>query len=126
MFEVVKTAALLQRVRLRDSHAILPMQALRMATVNAAKALGLDRLVGSLEVGKRADLIVLDLLRAPHNVAVHDVVSHLVHCARATDVELAMVDGTVRMEGRRVSGVDEPALLAQSQAAAERLVARLG
>jgi 5-methylthioadenosine/S-adenosylhomocysteine deaminase len=102
------------------------MQALRMATVNAAKALGLHRLVGSLEVGKRADLIVLDLLRAPHNVAVHNVVSHLVHCARATDVELAMVDGTVLMEGRRVSGVDEPALLAQAQTAAERLVARLG
>ena len=126
MFEVVKTAALLQRVRLQDSHAILPLQALRMATVNAAKALGLERLVGSLEVGKRADLILLDLLAAPHNVAVHDVVSHLVHCARATDVELAMVDGTVLMERRRVSGVDEPALLAQSQAAAERLVARLG
>ena len=126
MFEVVKTAALLQRVRLQDAHAILPMQALRMATANAAKALGLGHLVGSLEVGKRADLIVLDLLGAPHNVAVHDVVSHLVHCARATDVELAMVDGTVLMEGRRVSGLDEPALLAHSQSAAERLVARLG
>lgn len=69
---------------------------------------------------------MLDLLAAPHNVAVHDVVSHLVHCARATDVELAMVGGTVLMEGRRGSGVDEPALLAQSQAAAERLVAPRG
>ena len=126
MFEVIKAAALLQRVRLQDSHAILPAQALRMATINGARALGLDRLVGSLEVGKRADLIVLDLLAAPHNVAVHDVVSHLVHCARAGDVELAMVDGDVLMERRRVRGLDEAGLLARCQEAAERLVARLG
>jgi 5-methylthioadenosine/S-adenosylhomocysteine deaminase len=126
MFEVIKTAALLQRVRLQDAHAVLPGQALRMATINGARALGLDRLVGSLEVGKRADLIMLDLLAAPHNVAVHDVLSHLVHCAKATDVELAMVDGTILMEHRTVRGVDEAGLLARSQAAAERLVARLG
>jgi hypothetical protein len=54
------------------------------------------------------------------------VVSHLVHCAKASDVELAMVDGTILMEGRQVRGVDEPRLLGESQAAAERLVARLG
>jgi 5-methylthioadenosine/S-adenosylhomocysteine deaminase len=126
MFEVIKTAALLQRARLQDSKAILPIQALRMATVNAARALGLGEVIGSVEVGKRADLIMLDLLAAPHNVAVHDVVSHLVHCARASDVELAMVDGTILMEQRAVSGVDEAKLLGQSQEAAERLVARLG
>ena len=126
MFEVVKTAALLQRVRLQDSHALLPAQALRMATINGARALGLDGLVGSLEVGKRADLIVLDLLAAPHNVAVHDVVSHLVHCARATDVRLVMVDGRILMEDRSVAGLDEAGLLGRAQEAAERLVARLG
>jgi 5-methylthioadenosine/S-adenosylhomocysteine deaminase len=125
MFEVVKAAALLQRVHHQDPRAILPAQALRMATVNGARALGLGRLVGSLEPGKRADLIVLDLRASPHNVAVHDVVSHLVHCAKASDVELAMVDGAVLMEGRRVRGVDEGKLLAEAQAAAERLVARL-
>ena len=97
-----------------------------MATINAAKALGLQRLIGSLEAGKRADLIMLDLLAAPHNVAVHDVVSHLVHCAKSTDVELAMIDGNILMEQRTVKGVAEAGLLAQSQAAAERLVARLG
>jgi len=126
MFEVIKTAGLLQRARLQDSKAVLPKQALRMATVNAARALGLERLIGSLEPGKRADLIMLDLLAAPHNVAVHDVISHLVHCAKSTDVELAMVDGAILMEQRRVAGLDERKLLGQSQEAAERLVARLG
>jgi 5-methylthioadenosine/S-adenosylhomocysteine deaminase len=125
MFEVMKTASLLQRVHLRDSQAIPPMQALRMATINGAKALGLGHLVGSIETGKRADLIVLNLFAAPHNVAVHDVVSHLVHCAKATDIELAMVDGEILMEERRVARLDEARLLSECQEAAESLVARL-
>ena len=125
MFEVVKAAALLQRAHRQDPQAIPPLQALRLATINGARALGLDGLVGSLEPGKRADLIMLDLRAAPHNVAVHNVVSHLVHCAKATDVEMVMVDGRVLMEGRRVAGVDEAGLLVAAQAAAERLVRRL-
>jgi 5-methylthioadenosine/S-adenosylhomocysteine deaminase len=96
-----------------------------MATINGARALGLDHLVGSLEVGKRADLIVLDLLSSPHNVAVHNVVSHLVHNAQSSDVELAVVDGQVVMEDHKVLGVDETGLLREAQAAARRLVARL-
>jgi 5-methylthioadenosine/S-adenosylhomocysteine deaminase len=126
MFEVLKVAGLLQRARLQDPRAISPAQALRMATLNGARALGLDRLVGSLERGKRADLIMLDLRAAPHNVVVHNVVSHLVHCAKATDAELVMVDGRILMEGRRVPGLDEADLLARAQAAGERLVRRLG
>jgi len=126
MFEVLKVAPLLQRAHLQDAQALSPMQALRMATINGARALGLDRLVGSLEPGKRADLIMLDLRSAPHNVAVHNVVSHLVHCAKATDVELVMVDGRLLMEGRQVVGLDEADLLAKAQAGGERLVRRLG
>lgn len=125
MFEVMKTAALLQRARTQNPRAIPPIQALRMATINGARALGLDHLVGSLEPGKRADLIMLDLHRAPHNVAVHNVVSHLVHCAKATDVEMTMVDGRILMEGREVVGLDEARLLSQAQAAGESLVRRL-
>lgn len=126
MFEVMKTAALFQRAHRQDPGAIRPRQALRMATINGARALGLDHLVGSLEPGKRADLIMLDLLAAPHAVAVHDVVSHLLHCARASDVELAMVDGRILMERRTVAGLDEPGLLQRAQALAEDLVRRLG
>jgi 5-methylthioadenosine/S-adenosylhomocysteine deaminase len=125
MFEVTKMAALLQRARNQDPHAIMPTQALRMATINGARALGLDHLVGSLEPGKRADLIMLDLYRAPHNVAVHDVASHLVHCAKATDVELAMVDGRILMENREMVHLDEPRLLREAQVAGRGLVERL-
>ncbi len=126
MLETVRVASLLQRARLRDPAAVPPMQALRMATINGARALGLDHLVGSIELGKRADIIMLDLYRAPHNVAVHNVVSHLVHCARSSDVELVMVDGNVLMENRQVLGLDEAAFLERAQETGERLVERLG
>jgi 5-methylthioadenosine/S-adenosylhomocysteine deaminase len=125
MFQVLKAAPLLQRAHNHQPHAIQPMQALRMATRNGAKALGLDHLVGSLEPGKRADLIVLDLYRAPRNVAVHNIPSHLVHCAMSADVELVMVDGRVLMENGEVAGVDEPRLLHEAQQVGERLVQRL-
>lgn len=119
------SAALLRRVRLQDAAAIPPVQALRMATTNGAKAVGVDHLVGSLEPGKRADLIVLDLRRAAHNVAVHDIPSHLVHCARPTDVTVVMVDGRVVLENREILGMDEPSFLADAQAKGENLVRRL-
>jgi 5-methylthioadenosine/S-adenosylhomocysteine deaminase len=125
MFQVLKMAALLQRARTQDPHAVSPAQALRMATLNGARALGLDHLVGSLEPGKRADLIGLDLYAAPHNVAVHNVVSHLVHCATPADVRLVMIDGRVLMDHGEVIGLDEPRLLAEAQAHGEDLVRRL-
>jgi 5-methylthioadenosine/S-adenosylhomocysteine deaminase len=126
MFEVTRVASLLQRARLQDPKAVSPIQALRMATINGARALGLDHLVGSIEPGKRADFITLDLYRSPHNVAVHNIVSHLVHCARASDVDFVMVDGRVLMEDRQVAGLDEFELLNTAQQIGRHLVERLG
>jgi 5-methylthioadenosine/S-adenosylhomocysteine deaminase len=103
MFEVTKMAALLQRARTRDPHAISPLQALHMATIDGARVLGLDNLVGSIEPGK----------------------SHVVHCAKATAVDTLLVDAGVVRRDRAVAGLDEPRLLAQAQEAGERLVARL-
>jgi len=126
MFEVIKAAGLLQRARTQDPHAVTPMQALRMATIDGARALGIDHLVGSIEPGKRADLTMIDLLGWPHTVAVHNVASQLVHCARPSNVEMVMVDGRVLLENGRVVDVDEAELLARAQAAGRRLVERLG
>ncbi len=126
MLETIKVAALLQRVRHQDAHAVSSAQSLRMATINGARAVGLGEMVGSIEPGKRADLVLVDLRSAPHTVAVHDVVSHLVHCARPSDVEMVMVDGEVVLEGGRAVGLDEARLLREAQTAGERLVARLG
>ncbi|MFI5267842.1 MAG: amidohydrolase family protein [Chloroflexota bacterium] len=126
MFETLKMAALLQRAHTLDPNAITPREAIRMATINGARALGLDQVTGSLELGKRADLIVLDLQSAAHTVAVHDVPSQLVYCARPSNVDMVMVDGRVLLEHGQVLALDEPRFLARAQTAGEDLVRRLG
>jgi 5-methylthioadenosine/S-adenosylhomocysteine deaminase len=125
MFEVLKMAPLLQRARTLDPNAISPAQAIRMATVNGARALGLDHLTGSVEPGKRADLVVLDLRGSAHTVAAHNVLSQIVYCARPGNVDLVMVDGRILVEDGKVGGFDEPRFLAEAQAAGEDLVRRL-
>lgn len=125
MFETMKVTSLLQRVAHEDASIILPYEVLRMATIGGAKALGIDHLVGTLEVGKRADMILIDLQSAPHNVAMHNPITHLVHCAKATDVTTVFVDGKVVVRDRQVVGVDQEALLHEAQVAAEQLLKRI-
>ncbi len=125
MFEVMKVAALFQRARTLDPGALPPETVLRLATINGARALGLDAEIGSLEPGKRADLIVVDLAGALHNVAVHDVLSHLVFTARAADVRTVMVGGRLLMDEGHLLTVDRDALCASGQAQGESLVRRL-
>jgi 5-methylthioadenosine/S-adenosylhomocysteine deaminase len=125
MFEVMKTAIMFQRARLHDASVLSPMQALRMATLNGARAVGLDHLIGSLEPGKRADLFGLNLLGHANSVALHDVVSTAVYCARPSNVELAMVDGQVLLRDGEFVNLDEAALLAEAQTAGRELVTRL-
>jgi len=126
MFEVLKMSVLLQRARTLDPDAVSPAQAIRMATINGARALGLDSVTGSLEPGKRADLIVLDLRGAAHTVAVHNVPSQVVYCARPSNVQMVMVDGRVLLEHGEVLDFDEPRFLHEAQTAGEDLVRRLG
>jgi 5-methylthioadenosine/S-adenosylhomocysteine deaminase len=125
MFEVIKTAIMFQRARLHDASVLSPMQALRMATVNGARAIGLDQLIGSLEPGKRADLFGLNLLGHVNSVALHDVVSTAVYCARPSNVELTMVDGKVLLRDGELVNLDETALLAEAQESGRDLVTRL-
>src|SRR5579864_6461046 len=124
MFETMKVASLLQRVAALHAGAIQPAEVLEMATLGGARACGLDHLVGSIEVGKRADLAVIDLNR-PHLVALHDVYSHLVHCVRASDVRDTIVDGRVVMRDRMVRTLDEPAVLEEAAAAGARLASAM-
>jgi 5-methylthioadenosine/S-adenosylhomocysteine deaminase len=126
MFEVLKLSGLLQRARRLDAHAVGPAEALRMATIDGARALGLDSLVGSIELGKRADLVIADMLRSPHAVAVHDVVSQLVHCGRPSDVRTVIVDGRVLLDDGYPVEFDEQELLSAAQVAGRDLVSRLG
>ena len=124
LFETMKTASLLQKVKHLDAGVIDPYTVLRMATVDGAHALGLASVCGTVEVGKRADLILVDI-RKPHFQPVNDLVSQLVHCAKAADVDTVVADGRVLMRERECAFLDEEETLRRAQAAQWDLMQRL-
>ncbi|MFG2967206.1 amidohydrolase [Streptomyces sp. NPDC048288] len=105
----VRQAALVHKAG-GDPTAVGAEQAVRMATIEGARALGLGDQLGSLEVGKRADLIVVDL-GAPHLRPLHDPWSTLAYAAHSADVRDTVVDGRVLMRGRELLTLDERAVL---------------
>lgn len=126
VLDALRITRLLQRAHPSDPDAITPLRAIRMATIDGARSIGLDHLVGSIEVGKRADLQIVDYEVLPHSVPTHDVVVQLVHSMKTTDVRSTLVDGRFVMRDRRIETVDEPAVLKAASAAGKDLVRRLG
>jgi 5-methylthioadenosine/S-adenosylhomocysteine deaminase len=111
LFKDLRNASFIQRYEQHDRWAIPPGKALKMATIDAARALNLADELGSLEVGKKADLITIDLWK-PHLQPIHMLVDALVEKASGSDVDTVVCDGKVLMEGRRVLSVDEDEILA--------------
>ncbi|QNP73649.1 amidohydrolase [Streptomyces roseirectus] len=110
----VRQAALVHKAG-GDPTAVGAEQAVRMATAWGARALGLGERLGSLEAGKRADLVVVDL-SGPHLRPPHDPWSALAYAARADDVRDTVVDGKVLMRGRVLTTLDERAVVADLEA----------
>ncbi len=125
VFREMKFAALLSKVKKLDPVVVPASSALEMATINGATALGIYDRVGSIEAGKRADLILVDL-KKPHLTPVHNIVSHLVYSALGSDVDTVMVDGRILMEGRRMLALDEERILELAQKTSDDLLARKG
>ncbi len=120
MFREMRLAAILHRGASLDPTALKAWDVLRMATINGAKALGLENEVGSLEVGKRADLILVDL-RRPHLATSRDLVSSLVFSASSADVDTVMVDGRVVVRHGEPTTLDRQEVVARAVEAAQRL-----
>lgn len=120
MFEEMKSAAYLQKVTYKSATAITAYDVLKMATINGAKTLGLENEIGSLEVGKKADIIIIDLNK-PHLCPVHDIYSTLVYSANGGDVETVIVDGNILMENRQVLGIDELEIISKCNDIVQRL-----
>jgi 5-methylthioadenosine/S-adenosylhomocysteine deaminase len=95
---------------------------LRMATVSGAKVLGLGGVAGSLEVGKKADIILLDA-RKPHLVPLYNPYSHLVYSARGNDVTHSMINGRLVLENRRLLTLDLAEVLKNAKEEARRVLA---
>jgi 5-methylthioadenosine/S-adenosylhomocysteine deaminase len=128
MFAEIKMAALLQRLQSKDASALPCGRALRLATIDGARCLGLEADVGSLEVGKKADVILVDL-EQPHLWPLlsgdqGNVIAQLVYAAGSSDVTTTIVDGKVLMRGRCVLTMDEDAAQDLVSSAARDLISR--
>ncbi len=121
----IRLEVLMQSLVNLNPAVLRPDTALQMATVNGARACGAEKDLGSLEVGKKADLVTVAVGRV-HSAPTLNPVHALVHMAHADDVDTVVVDGQVRVEGGRVPGIDEEALTAEVQKAARRYLERAG
>ncbi len=122
MFGETRTAALLAKAVAGDATAFSAVSALRAATIGGAKAMGLDHLVGSIEVGKRADLACVDLQQI-ETQPLHDVISQLVYATGRHQVTDVWIDGKTRLCQREVPGMDLDALMANARQWRTRIAA---
>jgi 5-methylthioadenosine/S-adenosylhomocysteine deaminase len=125
LFEVMKTAAMLQKAKHLNAEVLTAEDVLEMATVDGARVLGLNAQVGSLEVGKRADIILVDF-HQPHLLPGRQPVGKLAYSARGHDVVTTIIDGQVVMENRQVLTLDETAVLDRAQEMRADLIDRAG
>jgi len=120
MFEAMRQAAFLAKLQTNDPRAVPARTALEMATIDGARALGMEREVGSLEPGKRADAIAVAMTSA-RQTPMYDPLSHLVYTTRGDDVRTTIVNGRVLMRDRHVLTLDEAAVLAEARGVAGKV-----
>lgn len=105
MFEEIHLASLVNKAVNEDAISVPGIKALEMATINGAKALGWGEEIGSIEVGKKADLILIDTDK-PHLYPRHNVISALAYSTQGSDVDTVIVDGKILMEDRQLKTLD--------------------
>jgi cytosine/adenosine deaminase-related metal-dependent hydrolase len=125
MIREMKLAAVIQKGRLLDPLTMPATMVLEMATINGARAMGMESEVGSVEVGKRADLVLIDL-KKPHLTPYRDVVSNIVYSAMGSDVDSVMVDGRFLLRGGQALTLDERKIIGEAQRSQDELMSRSG
>lgn len=121
MFEEMKTAAYLQKVNTMEPSSISAYDILKMATIEGAKVLGMENEIGTLEPGKKADMIFIKTDKL-HMCPANDVCSNLVYSSNGADVETVMIDGKVIMQNRKMINLDEKQVMRQVKKIAKRLL----
>ena len=124
MFTEMRTAALIQQA-LHGADTLPALAVLRMATINGARALGLETEIGSIETGKRADLTLVNTDRL-HTTPRPDPVSTIVYAAEAGDVETVIIDGRVVLRCGELTTLDEQTVLQEARQQSESLRATIG
>ena len=120
MFEAMRQAAFLHKLVSNDPRVVSAREALRMATIGGARALGMDQRLGSLEPNKLADVIVVRTDR-PRQTPMYDPISHLVYATHGDDVVTTIVNGRVLMRDGEVRTLDESQVLKDARSAAEQV-----
>ena len=120
MFEAMRQASFLAKHASHDPTAVPAQTALDLATMGGARAMGMERLIGSLEPGKRADLIAVSMSAARQTPS-YDAVSHLVYVTRGDDVRSTIVNGKILMKDRQVRTLDRAAVIADANALAQKV-----
>jgi 5-methylthioadenosine/S-adenosylhomocysteine deaminase len=118
LFAEMDMAAKLHKVNTMDTTVMDALTVLRMATIQGAAALGIDAVTGSLGVGKKADVIIVDTAK-PHLTPMYNPYSHLVYAARGNDVSHVLINGRVVMEDRQLLSLDLDAVLEQARTRSE-------
>jgi 5-methylthioadenosine/S-adenosylhomocysteine deaminase len=120
MFEEMDLATKLQKVARMNPQALPAEQAVAMATINGARALHMDKEIGSLETGKKADVILIRT-NAPHATPMYNVYSQLVYALNASDVDTTIVGGKIVMEHRRMLTLNEAQILTKAREYAKKV-----
>jgi 5-methylthioadenosine/S-adenosylhomocysteine deaminase len=120
MFGEMDMAAKLHKVSSLDPTVMDAGTVLRMATGGGAKALGLEKMIGTLTAGNKADLIVIDLNK-PHLTPLYHEYSHLIYAAGGADVDTVMINGQLVMKNRQLLTIDEHEIMTQARRIAERI-----
>jgi 5-methylthioadenosine/S-adenosylhomocysteine deaminase len=125
MFEAMRTASLLHKLQTGDPQAVSARAVLEMATRGGARALGMAAQIGSLEPGKRADVIVVGM-SAARQTPMYNPISHLVYATRGDDVRTTVVNGKVLMRDRKVLTLSESSVLADAREWATKVRVAIG
>ena len=120
LFETMKYTALLQKGIMQDPEIMPAYEVLKMATINGAKALGLEDKIGSVEEGKVADIIIIDMEDVKLK-PVNDPIAQLVYNVKSNNVITTIVDGNILMEDRKLIGIDENIIYANCQKIIQRI-----
>ncbi|WP_414469871.1 amidohydrolase family protein [Methanobacterium sp. ACI-7] len=123
MIEEMKIAALLQKVNTGDSTTLPAEKVFHMATIDGARALGLQDEIGTIEVGKKADLVLLDMAASNLTPFRHPV-SHLVYAANGSNVDTVICNGEILMQNKELKVIDEAEVIKLAEDSAEELLSK--
>jgi 5-methylthioadenosine/S-adenosylhomocysteine deaminase len=121
LFGEMDTAAKLHKIGSMDTTVMDALAVLRMATIEGAKALGIDKITGSIEKGKKADIIVVDCDK-PHLIPMYNPFSHLVYAAGGEDVSYSIINGRIVMDKRRLLIMDIDEVMNEARERAKEIL----